>query len=91
MSFIGLLCLIPTQNALTPHDLIAILNIAVTVCYAAEQTIVAILDASLLIRSSDGVTDLSLQLRKHQSNEKKKTLGLSKLYKNNKTKGTIAV
>ena len=32
------------------HD---IEHTAVTVCYAAEQTIVAILDASLLIRSSN--------------------------------------
>ena len=42
---------------------------AVTVCYAAEQTIVAILYASLLISSSGGVTDMFLQLWKHENSK----------------------
>ena len=36
--------------------------VTITMLYAAEQTIVAILDASLLIRSSGGMTDMSSQL-----------------------------
>ena len=41
--------------------------VTITMLYAAEQTIVAILDASLLIRSSGGMTDMSSQLWNNHS------------------------
>ena len=48
-------CIIQTQNTLTSYDLYTIIieHTVVTVGYAADQTIVAVLDASLMIRSSN--------------------------------------